>query len=114
MKQAVLLAFVVGCAILESAPAQSRTNQTKSPEEIEAAYRQAIEKRTADILAVLELSDSTRKSKVHDILIAQYRSLRDWHAANDSKLKGATGDEATQINASLKALHDKFLSSLTA
>jgi len=114
MKQAVLLAFVVGCAILESTPAQTRTNLTKSPEEIEAAYRQAIEKRTADILSVLELKDPTKSSKVHDILIVQYCALRDWHDANDLKLKRATGDQAAQINSSLKALHDKFISGLAA
>ena len=43
----------------------------------EAAYSQTIEKRVADILVVLELKDPAKTARVHDLLVAQYRALRD-------------------------------------
>ena len=80
----------------------------------EAAYTQTIKKRVADILAVLNLKNSAQIAKVHDLLVAQYRTLRDWHEVNDAKRKAARGDEAGQIKASLKAVHEKFIAVLSA
>jgi hypothetical protein len=87
-----------------------------TPEQIEANYTRAIEGRTADILKVLELSDTNQAAKVHDIVMAQYRALRAWHDANDSKRKAAKGDTNTlaQIRASLKSVHDEFIAKLSA
>ena len=85
----------------------------KAAQEVEAAYTRTIEKRVADILAVLDLNDPARSAKAHDLLIAQYRALRDWHDANDAKLKSASPDQVAQIRASLKAGHDKFLAGLS-
>jgi hypothetical protein len=84
------------------------------PAEAETKYTAAIEGRTADILNVLSLSDTDKASRVHDIIIAQYRALNAWHNGNDAKLKAAKGDlnAVAQIHASLKALHDGFLSRL--
>ena len=79
----------------------------------EAAYTQTIEKRVADILAVLNLSDPVRSARAHDLLVARYRALRDWHDANNAKLKHASPDQAAQIRASLKAGHDRFVASLS-
>jgi Protein of unknown function (DUF3826) len=94
-------------------PAATETNLTS--EQAEANYTQAIEKRTADILEVLALSDTNQAAKVHDAVIAQYRSLRAWHDANDDRLKQAAKDTnvVTQIQASLKALHDPFILTLS-
>ena len=82
--------------------------------EAEAKYTAAIEGRTADILKVLGLADTNKSAKVHVIILDQYRALKAWHEENDAKLKAAKGDtNATlQIRASLKVLHEKFLSSL--
>ena len=85
----------------------------KAAQEAEAAYTRTIEKRVADILAVLDLNDPARSAKAHDLLVARYRALRDWHDANDAKLKNASPDQAAQIRASLKASHDKFLAGLS-
>ncbi len=81
--------------------------------EIEAAYTRTIEKRVADILAVLDLNDPARNAQAHRLLVARYRALRDWHDANDANLKQASPDGATQIKASLKASHDRFLADLS-
>ena len=91
------------------------TESNLAPEQAEANYTQAIEKRTADILEILALSDTNRAAKVHDAVIAQYRSLRAWHDANDDTLKQAAKDTnvVAQIQASLKTLHDRFISALS-
>ncbi len=106
--------LVVSAEAAKEKPAATETNLT--PEQIEAKYTQAIEGRTADILKVLELSDTNRSVKVHDIIITQYRALRAWHDANDLKLKTARSDTnaVAQIRSSLKSLHDEFIAKLSA
>jgi hypothetical protein len=90
-------------------------------EDKEAAYTKTIEKRTADILALLDVKDEAKVKSVHDTIMNQYRFLRDWHDTNDAKLKELVkkNDEAVKaeiekIRASLKAQHDKFVSELAA
>jgi hypothetical protein len=51
-----------------------------------AAYTQAIEKRTQDILALLDLKDEAKLGRVHDAIVAQYRALEAWqHTDRDAK-----------------------------
>ena len=132
--RAVALGLTLGLApaVCLPARAQEKAPPTPSPaagaaEEREAAYARAIEKRTQDILAVLDLDDPARAAKVHDTVIAQYRALRDWHDAHGGRLKQlgeqsrqAAGEEAraiaeqiAQVKASLKTLHDRFLARLS-
>jgi Protein of unknown function (DUF3826) len=88
--------------------------ETNSVAETEAKYTAAIVGRTADILKLLDLSDTNKISKVHDVIISQYRALNVWHSENDAKLKMQKSDTnaVAQIHASLKNLHDSFLSHL--
>lgn len=91
--------------------------ETNSPSaQAEAKYTKLIEGRSDDILKVLALSDTNKAASVHDIIVAQYRALKAWHTANDEKLKAAGADTnaVAQIRASLKPLHDDFLSRLAA
>jgi Spy/CpxP family protein refolding chaperone len=106
--------LIVSAWAANEKPSTTDTNLT--PEQIEAKYTQAIEGRTADILKVLELSDTNRAAKVHDIIMAQYRALRAWHDANDPKLKASRADTnaVAQIRGSLKSLHDEFIAKLSA
>ena len=108
-----ICALLLTCCwpLLAAEPGQ--TAQAKPAQDAEAAYTRTIEKRVADILAVLDLNDPARSAKAHDLLIAQYRALRDWHDANDAKLKRASPDQAAQIRLPLKARHGKFLASLS-
>src|SRR5258708_10768922 len=113
-----LAVFLIALAFFDATPslpaAQSTAAvQVQSTNDTEAAYTKAIEKRVADILALLELKDAAKTAKVHDALIAQYRALRDWHDVTDQKLKGTTPDAAKEIPASLKDLHEKFISKLS-
>jgi hypothetical protein len=98
-----------------------------SPAQDTDAYTQTIKKRTQDILSVLNLTDSAKVVSVHDAIMAQYRGLKDWHDANDAKLRSLTKrlgqaksedaqsaqTEITQIKSSLKTLHDQFLARLS-
>jgi hypothetical protein len=93
----------------------------------EAAYAKAIEKRTQDILAALDLKDPGKIANVHDAILAHYRALRDWHDAHDAKLKELNKrlnppdttearkarEEIVSIKGSLRTLHDGFLSRLS-
>jgi hypothetical protein len=95
---------------------QANPSPPKTAEETEAAYTRAIEGRTADILALLTLTNLTAKEKIHDIIMAQYRALRAWHDINDAKLKAAKSDTnaTAQIRRSLKSVHDEFIAKLSA
>ena len=106
--------FTVTCFAAQERTSATDTNLT--PEQIEANYTRAIEGRTADILKVLELSDTNQSVKVHDVIMAQYRALRTWHEANDTKLKAAKGDTnaVAHIRGSLTSLHDEFIARLSA
>ena len=128
----IFLSVVLTTALAFVSPAFAQTEKpvaqtnSKPTEEQEAAYSRAIEGRTADILAVLELKDAAKSARAHDVIIAQYRGLRDWHDAHDAKpkdlAKTAAGTDKTQadqakaaadeIQASLKNLHDQFLAKL--
>jgi hypothetical protein len=80
----------------------------------EAEYTAKLEQRSGDILNGLALPDAAQAEKVNAILIAHYRALRDWHDANDPKLKGADKETAAAVKTSLKPLHDGFLEKLSA
>ena len=118
MKKIILnVAFVLAVSIVS--PVLARQEQTANSED--AKYTQTIEKRTSDILATLALTDETKAAAVHDAIIAQYRALHDWQAANEGKLKELAkqkGDEAKEQTAQImvlrKALHDPFLAKLSA
>ena len=79
-----------------------------------AAYTAVLEARTADIMKPLALTDTNQAARVHSIILNHYRALNAWHRLNDQKLKSARGDSnaLAAIHASLKSLHDAFLSSL--
>ena len=115
---ALTFASAVCSLRLNAAEKTSSTNSSdsaaKENKDGEAAYTQSIEKRVADILVALDLKDSSKKSKVHDLLIAHYRSLRDWHDANDPRLKTAAESQSQELKASLKAMHEKFIAGLSA
>jgi hypothetical protein len=110
MKKLVCLALI---ALFSISVFAADTNVTTA--DTEAKYTAAIEGRTTDIVKVLALNDADKAAKVHDIIIAQYRALNAWHNENDAKLKAAKADTnaVAQIRASLKSLHNEFLSKLS-
>jgi Spy/CpxP family protein refolding chaperone len=122
MKKSLVMAVAACFGMLVSAPNgladgdQASPSLPKTGEDVEAGYTRAIEGRTTDILALLEITNPVVKVKVHDIIMAQYRSLRAWHDVNDAKLKAARSDTnaTAQIRRSLKSVHDEFIAKLSA
>ena len=100
---------------------QTASAQTSLPaatkEDMEAIYTTAIENRTSDILKLLDLTDPAKSNVVHDIIIAQYRTLRTRDEAIDAKLK-ADGKEVNYTNRAdlllvqSKPLHEQFIAKL--
>jgi hypothetical protein len=107
-----LFITIIGFALLSFGAFAADTNAT--PDQIEVNYTKAIEVRTADILKVLDLTNADTQAKVHDTIIAEYRSLKAWHEENDAKLKTSKADTnaVAQIRASLKTIHNDFLAEL--
>src|SRR5439155_13051406 len=102
--------------MLMSAPPVFAAAPASTPADADADYARALDKRANDILKTLNLSDSAKAAKVHDILTARYRALRDWHDANDAKLKdkSVSAEEKDRVSASLKPSHDDFINKLSA
>jgi DNA-binding TFAR19-related protein (PDSD5 family) len=120
-----LLAAVLAVAVAGPARLPAQDKGASADEAKEAAYAQALEKRARGVLDALRLNDPDKAARVHDAVIAQYRALRDWHAAHDGELKDLTGQlrkaggqaravegKISQVKASLKTLHDQFLAKL--
>lgn len=96
----------------------------------EEEYRQTIRKRSADIVARLQLGDPDKEQKVQKILEDHYPKLRDWHDANLGRIKdlekqaaqaSSAGDatradelkaQIAQVKQTLRPLHDGFLERL--
>ena len=83
-----------------------------APADDEAAYTQAIEKRTADIISALDLKDEAMAARVHDAIMSQYRALREWQEKNDAAKKAKDSPKQEELKAERKGLHDQFLSKL--
>lgn len=120
MSVAVRVVLVVMMS-LALASLSAADEKAKAPEpaaaEKEAAYTKSIEKRSQDIVKMLDVKDDAKATRVRDILMSQYRALRDWHDANDAELKSLAKKpegkpRVDEIKASLKKLHDAFITSL--
>ncbi len=121
MKKLLLYLVLLSLVMLQvrSVTAQQLSTPPASKEELEAVYTTSIETRTEAILAKLNLTDSAKSNQVHDIIIAQYRVLRERDEAIDAKLKGQGlsinySNRAPELAAASKPLHDKFISQLNA
>lgn len=112
----LLFSAVVFCA--GAVFAQDEMTPASTPEEREAFYTQTIEHRVQDILKVLALKDAAKASRVHDVIILQYRSLRARDAAIVAKLKESGNTNADMAARSSmarslsKPLHEWFISVL--
>ena len=77
MKRSLFIITIALFALLALAGKQKSlaADTNLMPEPVEANYTRAIEGRTADILKVLDLTDTNRAAMVHDIIMTQYRLL---------------------------------------
>ena len=124
----VVAAGLVLCAALTSpAHAQPATNAPATAD-AGAAYTRTITKRSADIVAALALTDAAKANRVQEILVAQYRALNAWHEQHDTELKALNKStsnddkeaaakakaQIAEVQATLKPIHDSFLTKLAA
>ncbi|MGC4070915.1 MAG: DUF3826 domain-containing protein [Nibricoccus sp.] len=86
----------------------------------DAEYTQVLEKRTAPMVAALELGDSTKATRVQQRIIAQYKTLAAWQESNEARLKElkkskdteAAKPEIAAIYAKRREITDAFLADL--
>jgi len=88
-----------------------------TPAEIEAMYTSSIESRTDDILKALALKNPETASRVHDLIIAQYRVMRSRDDLINAKLEAMGKDidyenRASDLEAQSKLLHQHFFDQL--
>src|SRR5215204_607992 len=105
----ILIAMLIACPLFVAADTPA-----SAPADAEAEYLRAIDKRGSDAVKVLNLTDSMKAANVQMLIVAHYKALRDWHDANDPKLKDktATTQQKETINQTLKAMHDDFTGKL--
>jgi len=97
--------LAVALVPVPSALAQDAANL----QEREAAYTRTITQRADKIVATLGLENTAKGTRVRDIIIQQYRSLRAIHDARDAQIKFAkqqTGEGKETADAQVKAAQD--------
>ncbi len=123
---ALFLFVITGCSIAADAQdagkaAVSAPVKAAAAEDKEAAYTKTLEKRAADILALLALKDEAKEKTLRDAIISQYRYINTWHEANNAKVKelskkndDAAKAEIEKLKAPLREQHGKFIALLEA
>ena len=112
-----ILGLVAGLILLSHPAAAQMSTPPANPAELEAMYTKSIESRTEDILKALALSDAAKSNTVHNIIVAQYRIMRDRDALINAQLEAAGkvinySNRAPQLEAESKLLHDYFFARL--
>lgn len=115
-KLPVIFGFVAAVALLNH-PAAAQSTPPANPAELEAMYTKAIEGRTEEILKPLALTDSAKSNTVHNLIISQYRVMRDRDALINAQLEAAGKEisypnRAPQLEAESKLLHEYFFARL--
>src|SRR5215471_21474961 len=112
-----ILGLVAGLAMLNHPAAAQTTTPPANPADLEAMYAKSLENRTEDILKMLALGDAAKSNTVHNIIISQYRVMRDRDALINAQLEAAGkeinySNRAPQLEAESKLLHDYFFARL--
>ena len=115
----MVLVVAAATCLIGTAAAQQYSLPPGTPEEVEATYNAAVEKRTTAIVALLKLNDADKAARVHDLILAQYRALRTRDEAIDALLKlegkdASYANRARLLQSESKPLHDQFLVKLSA
>lgn len=75
--------------------------------EEEAAYTRTITERADKIVAPLGIQDAAKASRVRDLIVLQYRDLRDIHAKRDAKIAEVKASDDPALGAAWKSLAQK-------
>ena len=92
MKHNLLPALLT--AALLCPPALGRAQTNGAVPALNAAHQDPAsqEKHLQPVLAALKLSDPVKEARVHDLLAAQFKVLRDFHAQHDAQIKPLWND----------------------
>lgn len=101
MRQFLLLAAAIFSLVFGL-----RANAAPTADE-EAAYTRSITERADKIVAPLALADAAKTTRVRDLVVQQYRDLRDIHAARDAKLAEVKSSDDPALGAAWKGLAQK-------
>jgi hypothetical protein len=112
---------LAACGFLAQFGVAQESTPPFSAAEREAIYTASIEKRAADILQSLALTEASRSNNVRSAIIAQYRTLRARDEAIDTMLRalsrdvpGAQTNRAEILPILSKQLHRQYLARLSA
>jgi Spy/CpxP family protein refolding chaperone len=104
--------IIVGVAVALlslAARAAAMAPADKASNDIEAAYTKSISARADKIVGALDFNDADKKARIHELITAQYRALRNIHDTRDSKLNQAAstpGSDRTIAEAWNKVARD--------
>jgi Spy/CpxP family protein refolding chaperone len=109
--------LLASAALLTQSALAQMSTPPATPAELEATYTAAIEGRVDDILKTLSLTNSAAASKVHDLVIAQYRVMRSRDDLINAKLEAAGkevnySNRESELEDESKPLHDHFFAEL--
>jgi hypothetical protein len=75
--------------------------------EEEAAYTRTITERAEKIVAPIGILDAAKAARVRDLVVQQYRDLRDIHAARDAKIAEVKTSDDPALGTAWKSLAQK-------
>ena len=85
MSVAIFQLVIAFAFVISSTECARAANATDA----EAAYTQDITKRADKIVASLGITDDAQKTRVRDLIVQQYRNLREIHATRDARINEA-------------------------
>ena len=97
-------------ALLALAPIGTHAADTAaSPASAEkdAEYTKVLEKRTAPMIAALDLGDSTKAARVQARIIARYKSLNAWQEKYEARIKDLRKSQDDAAKAEIAAAYDE-------
>lgn len=93
---AVIFSLVLGMQVVAAPTAEE-----------EAAYTRTITERADKIVAPLALEDPTQAARIRELVVQQYRDLRDVHAKRDAKIAEVKASADPALGTAWKSLAEK-------
>ena len=104
-----LVKLLLASALISAAPFALSQNAPKA-EDKEAAYTRTINQRADKIVTTLDLADSNKATRVHEVITRQYRELRKIHETRDAQIMAAREKfdaDKTAADAAMQAARDE-------
>jgi hypothetical protein len=118
----ILVGILAGtCSFALPTEAKTKKDATSQPaltpdEQAEQTQKSA-EGRADSIMKNLKIEDPAKAARVHDLIANEQVAIHEWHQKNDVQVKQLGkdgGEELDKLEAQRHALHDEFISKLSA